>query len=210
MIQALLISNVLLWIAVLVLAVITAALVRQLGILHERIAPVGAMLQRGGTEVGQVAGHFELKTLSGASLIVGPSAEGSPPLRTLLFFLSPTCPLCKTLLPTVLRLVNTERKPLRLVFASDGADEDHHGLIAAHGLDAYDYVLSTALGLSFGVSKLPYAVLLDAQGVVRAKGLVNTREHLESLFEAERLGLESIQQYLAERNREGRVAGEAL
>jgi len=31
---------------------------------------------------------------------------------------------------------------------------------------------------------LPYAVLLDDQGLVRAKGLVNNREQLESLFNA--------------------------
>ena len=30
----------------------------------------------------------------------------------------------------------------------------------------------------------PFAVLLDGEGVVKAKGLVNTREQLESLFNA--------------------------
>jgi methylamine dehydrogenase accessory protein MauD len=38
--------------------------------------------------------------------------------------------------------------------------------------------------LAYQVGKLPYAVLIDASGVIRAKGLVNTREHVESLFEA--------------------------
>ena len=36
---------------------------------------------------------------------------------------------------------------------------------------------------------------MDAQGVLRARGIVNSREHLESLFEAKRLGLASIQDY---------------
>jgi hypothetical protein len=31
--------------------------------------------------------------------------------------------------------------------------------------------------------------------VLRARGIVNSREHLESLFEAKRLGLASIQDY---------------
>jgi len=52
------------------------------------------------------------------------------------------------------------------------------------------------------VEKLPYAVLLDAAGIVRAKGLVNTREHLESLLEAHERGVASVQDYLA------RAAGE--
>jgi len=33
--------------------------------------------------------------------------------------------------------------------------------------------------MTYRVSKLPYAVLIDEEGVLRAKGLVNTREHLE-------------------------------
>jgi methylamine dehydrogenase accessory protein MauD len=52
--------------------------------------------------------------------------------------------------------------------------------------------------MTYAVGKLPYAVLIDADGIIRAKGIVNTREHLESLFEAERRGVASIQQYLAE------------
>jgi hypothetical protein len=40
------------------------------------------------------------------------------------------------------------------------------------------------------------AVLIDGEGIVRAKGLVNNREQLESLFNAKELGVESIQRYL--------------
>jgi hypothetical protein len=40
-------------------------------------------------------------------------------------------------------------------------------------------------------------VLYDAEGVLRARGLVNSREHLESLFEAEQRGVASIQEFLA-------------
>jgi methylamine dehydrogenase accessory protein MauD len=57
-------------------------------------------------------------------------------------------------------------------------------------------VLSRDLGLAFKVARLPYAVLLDQTGVVRAKGLVNSREQLESLFTARELGVASIQEYL--------------
>jgi hypothetical protein len=39
-------------------------------------------------------------------------------------------------------------------------------------------------------------VLLDAAGTVRSRGLVNTREHLESLFEAKERGVASIQDFL--------------
>jgi hypothetical protein len=36
-------------------------------------------------------------------------------------------------------------------------------------------------------------------GVVRAKGLVNSREQIESLLEAQELGVASLQDYLARR-----------
>jgi methylamine dehydrogenase accessory protein MauD len=57
-------------------------------------------------------------------------------------------------------------------------------------------VVSTELGLAWQVSKLPYAALVDGDGLLRARGMVNTREHLESLFEARRLGVASVQEYL--------------
>lgn len=53
------------------------------------------------------------------------------------------------------------------------------------------------MGLSYRVGRLPHAVLIDAQGTIRASGLVNSREHIESLFEASELGVASIQEYLA-------------
>jgi len=52
------------------------------------------------------------------------------------------------------------------------------------------------------VSKLPYAVLLDEAGRVASLGLVNSREHLESLFEAKERGVASIQDFLSRRNKE--------
>jgi hypothetical protein len=41
--------------------------------------------------------------------------------------------------------------------------------------------------------------MLDPAGVLRARRLVNSREHLESLFEAQRLGVASRQKYFCSR-----------
>jgi hypothetical protein len=43
MLEALMISQFVLWIAVLGLAGVVLALIRQIGVLHERIAPMGAL-----------------------------------------------------------------------------------------------------------------------------------------------------------------------
>jgi methylamine dehydrogenase accessory protein MauD len=49
--------------------------------------------------------------------------------------------------------------------------------------------------MTFRIGKLPYAVLIDKEGIVRGHGLTNNREHLESLFEAMKAGVSSIQEY---------------
>ena len=52
------------------------------------------------------------------------------------------------------------------------------------------------MGLAFRVSRLPFAVLIGADGIVKAKGLVNNREQLESLLNAQDLGVASVQKYI--------------
>jgi methylamine dehydrogenase accessory protein MauD len=84
----------------------------------------------------------------------------------------------------VAAIAHQEKSWLRVVFASDGNEPDHQAVIKSFGLEDFDYVLSTEVGMSYQVAKLPYSYLLDVDGEVAAHGLINNREHLESLFEA--------------------------
>ena len=194
--EALVISNVALWIAVVALTAVVAALVRQIGVLHERVFPVGALVMPGGPRVGEAAPALAVTDLAGRALRVGGVEESGR--HTLLFFVSPTCPVCKTLLPVVLALTAKAAPPTRLVLASDGDLAEQRAFVARAGLGEHPYVVSSELGLAYQVGKLPYAALIDERGVLRAKGLVNTREHVESLFEAARLGVASMQEWLQE------------
>ena len=191
--EALLISNVLLWVAVLVLLVAVIALARQVGILYERIAPMGALMMDSGPQVGAAAQVFELPLLGSAGTL---ALGAAGPRSTLVFFLSPTCPVCKKLLPILKSIRTAERRLLDVVLASDGEAPAHQAFRRAAGLDDFPYVLSTELGMHYRISKLPYALLIDEAGHVRAKGLVNSREQLESLFAARDLGVGSVQDYL--------------
>lgn len=197
MIDALVISNIVLWLLVIGLALTVLALTRQIGLLHERISPVGALSPQAKVKVGDPAPELALIDLHDRPLQIGGSSKDGS--RTLLFFLSPTCPVCETLLPTVERVAQTEVPRVRVILASDGAPEEHHAFVADQRISHLPYVLSTPLGMTYGVAKLPYAVLIDEEGIVAAQGLVNTREHLESLFEAQRRGVASIQEYLREK-----------
>ncbi len=196
MLSALITSNVLLWILIIILCLAVVALARQIGILHERIAPAGALMTRGGPKVGETAPELAVATISGEALNIGGKAESS----MLLFFLSPTCPICKTLLPVLRSAQRSEKSWLQIVLASDGDKTQQDAFVQRESLDQFPYVLSELLGMTYEVAKLPYAVLIDDQGILRSKGLVNSREHLESLFEAKELGVASVQEYMAREN----------
>ena len=194
MLRALVISNVLLWVLAVALAAVVLALVRQIGVLHERIGPAGALLLKRGLQVGQPVPSMSLTDLSGRSVTIGaPSDSGR---STLLVFLSPTCPVCKLLLPVVKSSRTSEAAWLELILASDGVEHEHRRFIAANKLEEIPYVLSAELGMSFQVERLPFAAVIDEGGILRARGLINSREHLESLFEARRLGVASLQEFL--------------
>lgn len=191
--NALLVSSVLLWIVVLVMAVVIFALVRQIGVLYERVAPAGALMVNRKLGVGQEAPRVMAQRLDGGTLEAGVPAPGR---SQLLFFLAPDCPLCKSLLPAVLSAARAERDWLDLVFASDGDTTPHAELVRRHGLEGFPYLLSEVLGRSYGVSKLPYGVLIDEQGRIASLGIVNSREHLDSLFEAKERKVATIQEFV--------------
>jgi len=187
-------SMLLQWAVILVLAVALLALARQIGILHTRIAPAGALTTGSGPKIGELAPVLVLEDLRGEPFTVGGPRESAQ----LLLFVSPSCPICRTLVPAAKSLARSERRSLRVAFASDGGErEQHENYVKDLGLEQFPYVLSTELGLRFEVGKLPYAVLIDQTGVLRAKGLVNSREHLESLVESMQSGYASIQEYLS-------------
>jgi methylamine dehydrogenase accessory protein MauD len=193
MIETLIVSNVLLWILVVALTVVVIALARQVGLLHERVSPAGALMPANGPRVGELTKAMRLTSLQGEQLNVG--GASSDGMSTLVLWISPTCPVCKSLVPTARSLANHEK--LRLVFASDGESvEKHAAYVSDLELEDYSYVVSQALGIAYAVSKLPFAALIAADGVLKSKGLVNTREHLESLVESMRSGVESLQDYV--------------
>src|SRR5262249_44041602 len=110
---ALAISNVVLWVLVVVLACVVLALVRQVGVLHERLAPAGALMLNRGLAVGQPAPQVEVADLQGRTQKVGGArADGR---STLLLFVSPSCPVCKSVLTAVKSSRKDERAWLDVI-----------------------------------------------------------------------------------------------
>lgn len=194
----LIVSNVLLWLGLIAMALVNFALLRQVGVLYERVAPAGALAINKKLEVGQFAPELFLQTLTSQAITVGGRRARSK--SQLLFFVSPDCPVCKTLLPVIKSAAKAEAAWIDLILVSDGDQQDHAGYVSRHGFGGYPYVVSATLGKTYGVARLPYAVLIEEQGRIAAMGIVNSREHLDSLFEAKERNVASIQDYMAKKS----------
>lgn len=186
------ISVYLLWFVVIVLSITVLALARQVGVLHERVAPAGALLSGAGPGVGEQSPRIEVHAIAGNAITVGGNLAVGKAL--LMLFVSPTCPICKKLIPVAQDFTKTER--LEVLYMGDGDLAEQRKLMAQYGIDDRRFVNGPEVGLAYRVDKLPYAVLLDHEGLISAKGLVNSREHLESLIIAKESGFATLQSYL--------------
>ena len=192
MIVALITSQVISWFLIAGLSLAVLALARQVGVLHMRVAPAGALTGAAGPAVGQTAPLLDLKTIEGASVSVGRAAHGR---LQLLMFVSPMCPICKELIPVAKSFARREK--LDVVFVGDDSIKDQRRMIQDLGIAGLPFVNGPEAGRAYGVDKLPHAALLDHAGMVLSKGLVNSREHLESLVVSHETGLRSVQDYIA-------------
>ncbi|MBU2979608.1 redoxin domain-containing protein [Alteromonas sp. C1M14] len=195
MTNLLIVSNIILWIVLIVLTIMLFALVRQIGVLYERVAPAGALSINKQLKVGDEAPAVDAINLMNNKKI---SIGGTPDAGKcqLMFFVSPTCPMCKSLIPIAKSIAREEQSWVDLVFATDGSEEEIDLFIKRQKLEKSHLVNSELVGKAFGVAKLPYAVLIDEQGTLQAMGIVNSREHIESLFNVKETGYASLQEYM--------------
>ncbi len=200
MLTVLIVSQILSWIVILGLGLALLALARQVGVLHVRLAPAGALLSGKGPVVGEPAPVLDALTMEGSPIIIGKPRAAS--LKQLVLFVSPHCPLCKELIPIAKNFAKTEK--LDIVFVGDDDPDEQRAMIARLEMGSLPFVNSSIIGRSFHVDRLPHAVLIGADGILLSKGLVNSREHLESLVTAHELGVVSVQDYL--KNSKSKVA----
>jgi len=186
------VSQMLLWVVVILQGVTILALARQIGVLHDRVAPAGALTTGAGPGVGEQSPRLEVHALAGNAITVGGQLAAGKAL--LMLFVSSTCPICKKLIPIAKNFARSER--LDVLFVGDADPVEQRKLIREFELDEHCFVNGPEVGMTYRIDKLPYAVLLDDAGMIAAKGLVNSREHFESLIVAKETGYATIQSYL--------------
>jgi thiol-disulfide isomerase/thioredoxin len=143
-------SYVLLWCAVLGLSVVVVALLRQIGVLHTRLRPLGVHFAGEGPD-----------RLAPAPPI--PGVDYADVSITIVAFSSPTCEICRQLLPS-LRAIERQYRALRLV--EIGLDDSARPVFDA-----------------FNVRSTPFFVTVDRNGIVQGRGVANSLEQVEVLVE---------------------------
>ena len=187
-------SQVGLLLGLLALGLVTLSLARQIGVLHERTAPVGGLLQKARREAAKVD-RIDLDAVG-----VATAAGFSGPLRALsqgraiaLLFVNEGCAVCKSLLPSyAAALRHCHAVPLVLVGGAvnslDGGSGPSHTSASAleevatvdaphrlvgtdldrfanrHGLRPDQVLASTELAVALQVMQTPTLALLDPQG----------------------------------------------
>ncbi|MFN0243988.1 MAG: hypothetical protein ACKVWV_13950 [Planctomycetota bacterium] len=156
------------------------SLARRLSQLERRVAPWGAKhLLQGPLEGSKLVSQVVVRLLNGDWRSIG----GESPRPLLLVFLARGCGPCQALATHLRALERAWRKDvdvLILVKAPPGEAYDELHDLGLHELPASS---SPFLFDIWGIRVVPYAVLLDRNGSVDTKGVVNTLEHLEYLVD---------------------------
>jgi hypothetical protein len=143
------------WVLLVALGIAVVALARQLGTLHLRLGPLGALeIDDEGPPLGEGLAPMQATADGGSRVTLG----GPAAVPRIALFVSEHCPICATVKP---------------------------GLPAAArsaGMDAL--VLSDAeLEGRLAIPGTPYVIVVDRLGIVRSKGTVNNLEQLEGLVD---------------------------
>jgi methylamine dehydrogenase accessory protein MauD len=172
------VSYVVLWVLVILLSILVVALARQVGVLHLRLGPRGALeIDEEGPPLGEAPQAVHVRDVEGRPVTIGGPGEGQ-----LVLFVSPDCSLCRVVLPSLPVAARAAGLEPRVVVDSptvgDAARE-----VAGTGVPV---VPDPPIADAYRVPGTPYAVAIDAMGVIRAKGTVNNLEQMEGLVETAR------------------------
>jgi methylamine dehydrogenase accessory protein MauD len=166
-----------LWLLVLVLCVVVVALARQIGTLHLRVGPRGALeIDQEGPALNEGRPPIETTDTDGRAVTVGGGAQ-------LLLFVSPGCTVCEHVLPSVSSVGQAAEVPALVL---TDVDDDEARIVFAHKRVHAPVVAAQEAFTSYEVPGTPYLVVLDDLGVVRAKGTVNNLEQMEGLIDTAR------------------------
>jgi methylamine dehydrogenase accessory protein MauD len=170
-------SYVLLWLLVLVLAFLLLGALRALGVLQWRLeqleATTPSRLGRSGLKVGKKAPDFTLPAAGGGAV----SLDSFAGRKLLLVFTQGGCGPCHDIMPELNKLHEQGEPPVLVVFNGDAAaarqwaqDTKARCPIAVQQ--------QWKLSRHYEVFATPFAFLVNEQGVIASKGIINNKQHI--------------------------------
>ena len=178
---------------------VTWKLTVQVRQLFREVAPIGALTNSKGPQPGDACPAQPFRLLDGTRVSLSHSEA-----TRLLLFVSATCPVSRKIIPLAQDFCRREH--VDLMFAGDDATTTQERFVREAGMASARFINDPALGRELEVDKLPAAFLLSQEGVILSRGLVNSREHLESLLNAWESGFSTVQDYITHTKRQRSAA----
>ena len=142
------------WLLLVVLSLVVVALARQVGTLHLRLGPRGALeIDAEGPALGEAPPPMPGMDAGGSRVLVG-----GPGSSRLVLFSSPTCPVCQEVAPGI-------------------------GVVASLAGMTPMVLHDREVEREYEVPGTPFLLVMDELGIVRAKGTVNNLEQVEGLVD---------------------------
>jgi methylamine dehydrogenase accessory protein MauD len=171
------VSYLVLWCLVIMLCIVIVALARQIGTLHLRLGPRGALeMDAEGPPLGEAPQPFDVRDVEG-----GPISVGGPGQGQLLLFVSPGCHICHQVMPGIPAAAAAGSFAPHVITDVDRADTQ--AAFAGKRSSSAPLIPGPEIVRTYGIPGTPYVVVLDDRGIVRAKGTVNNLEQLEGLVD---------------------------
>lgn len=180
-------SQALLWAAVLALGFLLLGLLRRLALLQWRLDEVTAVtpsrIGRDGLPPGRAAPDFALPS-TGGSIVALADFGGRP---RLVAFVQPGCGPCGEVVPA-LNAVH-RRGEVAVIAVASGEPADNRAWAERHGAEFPVLVQQhREVARRYEVFATPYAFVVDEQGRIAAKGIVNNAQHVDFLLAGARNG----------------------
>lgn len=176
-------SYVVLWVLVLASLMLWLAVLRQIGILHNRWGPRGARPTEDGPDFGSEVPRFGLISAAGSELWFPGGG-----LLNLAILTNPGCSACEELAPGLGTLFRDPPEGvIPMVLVTDGGDEAAQRLSETYGLDPRRVAAAPAAEGALNIRSTPMALLVDEDGRLLNKGIVNSLEQIEVLVAQARM-----------------------
>jgi methylamine dehydrogenase accessory protein MauD len=177
-----LISYVILWMITLLLVAVVLAHSRLLGLLHYRVGPTAARQLADGPVIGTQLQFISGLNVNGEKWQMNFPSAG----ELILIFVSPQCSTCNETLPHIEDFSRSQNLTQIILMSTINDIGMNRAYVRYRNLEKLNFIINEDLADKLNIEAIPYALYIDKQGKVVAKGVVNNYENLIGLREIAR------------------------